>query len=253
MNASLLTGDDRYMQVWRRQNELINQQARTIDRQLQTPRMYRRSRLVQLRARSVSREWRSRSGTSRCVPAIGSWPAIIRGLLFSKGATPTILSKRNALAFNRVRERIAAMQADTTTPETRLADNAIEINPASVTALIQLTQGGLHIARPPWSSTSPHQGGAPLHCRLRYFDPRATAGPVCRRMSLRWSMSSSADQRAVTLVNLNPVSSRAGNRARRRLCGASHRVGDAGWIDASTSATQHLMWSCGRAAARGCN
>ena len=30
--------------------------------------------------------------------------------------------------------------------------------------------GGLHIARPPWSPTSPPQGGVPLHCRLRYFD-----------------------------------------------------------------------------------
>lgn len=69
------------------------------------------------------------------------------------------------------------MRADQSTPDTRPADNAIEINPASVTALIQLSQGGVHIARPPWSSTSLHQGGAPLHCRLRYFDPeRRRAG-----------------------------------------------------------------------------
>ena len=76
-----------------------------------------------------------------------------------------------------MRARVAPVQADKSTPETRLADNALEYNPASVASLMQLTQGALHIARPPWSPTSPNQGGAPLHARLRYFDPvRRRAG-----------------------------------------------------------------------------
>jgi hypothetical protein len=38
-------------------------------------------------------------------------------------------------------------------------------------------QGGIHIARPAWSGSSPSQGGALLYVRLRYFDPeRRRAG-----------------------------------------------------------------------------
>ena len=102
-----------------------------------------------------------------------------------------------------MRTRVARVQADKSTPETRLADNALEFNPASVASLLQLTQGALHIARPPWSSTSPPQGGAPLHARLRYFDP------VRRRAGLPEDVAAlvdklEADRTGVTLVNLNP-------------------------------------------------
>ena len=63
-------------------------------------------------------------------------------------------------------------------------------------------QGALHIARPPWSPTSPNQGGAPLHARLRYFDP------VRRRAGLPEDVAAlvdklEADRTGVTLVNLN--------------------------------------------------
>ena len=106
-------------------------------------------------------------------------------------------------SLERVRARVALVQADKSTPETRLADNALEYNPASVASLLQLTQGALHIARPPWSPTSPNQGGAPLHARLRYFDP------VRRRAGLPEDVAAlvdklEADRTGVTLVNLNP-------------------------------------------------
>ncbi len=39
MNAALLTGDDKYLAVWRRQNAAINSHAKEIDGKLQTPRM----------------------------------------------------------------------------------------------------------------------------------------------------------------------------------------------------------------------
>jgi hypothetical protein len=53
------------------------------------------------------------------------------------------------------------MRADTTTPDTRLADDPMKFNPATVQTLNQLMMGGL----------DPGRGAAPLHCRLRYFDP----------------------------------------------------------------------------------
>ncbi len=40
MNAYLLTGDDKYLEVWRKQADVINAQRKTIDGKVQTPRMY---------------------------------------------------------------------------------------------------------------------------------------------------------------------------------------------------------------------
>ncbi|GFE79614.1 hypothetical protein GCM10011487_16140 [Steroidobacter agaridevorans] len=206
MNASLLTGDDRYMQLWRRQNEVINQQARTIDGKLHTPRMYGEQGWYSYapgpyRTNAFEIWYVSMRASDRELAGDHPWIAFLEG----RNAAYPIDAQRQALI--RVRERIAAMQADTSTPETRLADNAINFNPASVTALIQLTQGGLHIARPPWSSTSPHQGGAPLHCRLRYFDrERRRAGLPSDVAALVDELG--ADRTSVTLVNLNPASSR---------------------------------------------
>jgi hypothetical protein len=40
LNAYLLTGDDKYLDVWRRQNDVINAQKKTVDGKVQTPRMY---------------------------------------------------------------------------------------------------------------------------------------------------------------------------------------------------------------------
>lgn len=206
MNASLLTGDDRYMQVWRRQNEVINQQARTIDGKLHTPRMYGEQGWYSYapgpyRTNAFEIWYVSMRASDRELAGDHPWIAFLEG----RNATYPIEAQRQALT--RVRERVAAMHADTSTPETRLADNAINFNPASVTALLQLTQGGLHIARPPWSSTSPHQGGAPLHCRLRYFDrERRRAGLPSDVAALVDELG--AERTSVTLVNLNPVSSR---------------------------------------------
>ena len=53
------------------------------------------------------------------------------------------------------------MRADTTTPDTRLADDPMRSNPATVANLVRLTMGGL----PTGNRT------LVLHARLRYFDP----------------------------------------------------------------------------------
>ena len=39
-NAYLLTGDDRYLDVWRRQIDAVNAQKKVIDGKTQYPRMY---------------------------------------------------------------------------------------------------------------------------------------------------------------------------------------------------------------------
>jgi hypothetical protein len=202
MNAALLTGDERYMAVWRRQNAAINARAKEIDGKLQTPRMcgpkgwysfapgpYRQNGF-EIWYLSMSREDRALAGQHPWVD-------------YLEGRNPAYPVTALRASLERVRTRVAQIRGDTSTPETRLADNALEYNPASVAALLQLTQGALHIARPPWSPTSPHQGGAPLHARLRYFDPAQ------RRAGLPQDVAALVDtlergRTCVTLVNLNP-------------------------------------------------
>jgi hypothetical protein len=89
------------------------------------------------------------------------------------------------------------MRADATTPDTRLADDPMNLNPASVTALIQQMQGGLHVTR----------RGAAHFCRLRYFDP------VARRAGVPDGVAAlvdalADDTAAVVLVNVDQVEPR---------------------------------------------
>jgi hypothetical protein len=99
--------------------------------------------------------------------------------------------------LGRIRNRVAAMREDATTPDTRLADDPMKFNPASVHALLELTMGGVH----------PGVGGNSLVARFRYFDaqkrrpglPDDVAALVTRLTS---------DEADVTLVNVNQLDAR---------------------------------------------
>jgi hypothetical protein len=128
-------------------------------------------------------------------------------LTYLDGKDPAFPAKILRKDLEQVRAKAKAQRDDHSTPDTRLADAALDINPASVNALIHLMQGGIHIARPPWSPTSPAQGGALLYARLRYFDPdRRRAGVPEDVAALVETLSD--DGATVTLVNTNPVTAR---------------------------------------------
>lgn len=206
LNAGLLTGDDKYMAVWRRQNAAINARAKEIDGTLQTPRMHGADGWYSYapgpyRLNGFEIWYMTMKPEDRALAGDHPWVS------FLEGKNPGYPVKALRDSFERMKSRLALVEADKSTPETRLADNALEFNPASVVSLLQLTQGALHIARPPWSPTSPNQGGAPLHARLRYFDPvRRRAGLPEDVAALVDSLS--ADSTAVTLVNLNRTQAR---------------------------------------------
>jgi hypothetical protein len=201
MNAALLTGDDKYMDVWRRQNAAINAHGKKIDGQLHTPRMCGPNGWYsyapgpyQLNGFEIW--YASMNPMDRALAGQHPW------IDFLEGRNPNYPSEAINVSLERISSRLKLINSDKSTPETRLADNALNYNPASVASLLQLTQGALHIARPPWSPTSPNQGGAPLHARLRYFDP------VRRRAGLPENVAAlvdklEADRTGVTLVNLH--------------------------------------------------
>ncbi|MDP7205193.1 MAG: hypothetical protein QGH11_06490, partial [Pirellulaceae bacterium] len=96
-----------------------------------------------------------------------------------------------------IRQKVAGMRKDETTPDTRLADDPMKFNPATVGTLRQLMMAGL----------DPGRGAAPLHCRLRYFDPlRRRAGVPEDVAALIDQMTDS--QVRVTLVNTNQLVAR---------------------------------------------
>jgi hypothetical protein len=91
-----------------------------------------------------------------------------------------------------IQQKVTAFRQDKTTPDKRLSDNMLHLNPAAAAALIQLMLGGL----------PPTVDGGLLNARLRYFDPeRRRAGVPLDVAAL---VSELTDTEAtVTLVNLS--------------------------------------------------
>jgi hypothetical protein len=195
-NAYLLTGDDRYLEVWRRQIDTINAQKKTVKGRTVYPSMHGDQGWYAYSPRPYSRGalevyyWSMRPDDLKRVPLSG-W------LAYLKGEDPGYPERafRNDLAT--VRQKVHAMHGDESTPDTRLADDPMPFNPATVGALVNLTLGGL----------APKHQGEPLHCRVRYFDPGA------RRPGLPADVAAlvehlTADEATLALVNLDQSDAR---------------------------------------------
>jgi hypothetical protein len=206
MNGTLLTGDPAYIELWRRQTARINEAGKQILGKRQTPTMYGPQgwygwKPGAYRTNGFEIWYMTQRADDRAAAGDHPW------LDFLEGRNPDYPAKALQADLDRVAARVTAREKDPTTPETRLADWPIGINPASVTSLVQLMTGGLHIARPPWSPTSPPQGGVPLHCRLRYFDAdRRRAGVPEDVAALVHAMGDASAE--VTLVNLSRTQAR---------------------------------------------
>jgi hypothetical protein len=159
-NAYLLTGDGRYLDCWRKQIEAVNSHSRLESGQALYPHMhgdrgwydYRPERyqhgVMELYYWSMKDEDRERVPRS-------AW------LDFLSGKNPAFPESALHAEFATLRRKAAAMRLDHSTPDTRLSDDPMAYNPATVQALVQLMLGGLPLK---------HQGEV-LHARLRYFDP----------------------------------------------------------------------------------
>ncbi len=197
MNAYLLTGDDKYLDGWRKQIDKINSQKKTIDGQPQYPTMFGdkgwyeyapkpyQHGALEIYALSLKAEDRKRV-------AKNAW------LEYLAGKNPAHAESALRGDLERLRKRVEAMRNDKTTPDTRLADDPLRLNPASVDSLIELAMGGL----------PPKNRGKLLFCQLRYFDP------IHRRAGLPEGVAALIDRITpegveVTLVNTSPVDARA--------------------------------------------
>jgi hypothetical protein len=195
-NAYLLTGDDRYLDPWRRQIDSVNSHKKTIDGEDQYPRMFGDDGWYDYSSAPYSHGaldlyyW-SMNPVDRARLGGNGW------IGFLEGRDRAYPERALRSEFASIRQKMVAMRADPTTPDTRLADDPLAFNPATVSALVELMLGGIY----------PGHRAGPLHCRVRYFDP------IARRAGLPPDVAAlvdglTASQTALTLVNLNQVAAR---------------------------------------------
>jgi hypothetical protein len=191
-NALLVTGDQKYVDAWRRMMDAVNSHASEIDGRRQYPTMY------------GADGWYGWRNTPWDVGALEVWywsqdrrdqervtaNAWLRFLEGQDSGYPERVLQRDLHALA---ERLAATRRDTTPPQKRLADNMLDFNPASTDAMVQLM----------WGALLPGREGGLLNARLRYFDPDRRRAGVPDDVAALVSALSDA-RTTVTLVNTNP-------------------------------------------------
>jgi hypothetical protein len=190
-NAYLLTGDDRYLDAWRRQIDAVNAQKKVVDGKEMYPRMCGEDGWFDYAPGKYSHGalelyyW-SMAPRDRARLSDGGW------LAFLDGKDPGYPERALRTDFGTIRSRVEGMRRDATTPDTRLSDDPMPFNPATVATLVELTLGGIY----------PGHRGGPLHCRLRHFDPgRGRAGLPEDVAALVEKLS--ATETTLVLVNVN--------------------------------------------------
>ncbi|HEX8301427.1 hypothetical protein [Sphingomonas sp.] len=206
LSAFLITGDDKYLDVWRRMTDRINSNAKMVDGKMSSPTMYGDNGWYSFKPG----RWQVASQDIYMLTMKASDRARAPDhpyLLYLEGKNPGYPGQAMRGAMNKIREKAEALRADTTTPDTRLVDTMMDQNPAIVSELIQLMEGGAHIGRPGWSRISPGVGGALHITRLRYFDPD-TRRPGVPKDVAALVESMTADTTTVSLVNIGSTHSR---------------------------------------------
>ena len=193
-NALLVSGDQRYVDVWRRNIQAVSAHAKEVDGTLQYPQKHGDDGWYEFSPEPYDHGaleifyW-SMDERDRALARRSPWGAYLSG----DDPDYPVAALSGELAA--LRETVQRMRDDTTTPDTRLSESMNSMNPgACIWRLVELMLGGL---------PSRHIGVA-WHTRVRYFDlDRGRPGIPDDVASLVDSMSD--DEVTVKLVNLSPV------------------------------------------------
>ncbi|MCW5979787.1 MAG: hypothetical protein KIT09_17030 [Bryobacteraceae bacterium] len=201
-NALLLTGDQGYIDVLRRQMDNIYAQKKEEGGKTLLPQMFGDPRGYKYTGREEWYHFTPNLRTDR-LTEIYLWSMNRadldripkRGWIgFLEGQEPDYPAKALQQDFERIRANVEEMRTDPTSPGTRLADYLLGMNPAQTDTLTQLMLGGYFSGGKLWM----------LNSRLRYFDPdRRRSGPPESLGALVDKLT--ADSVGVTLVNTDPV------------------------------------------------
>jgi hypothetical protein len=203
-NALMLTGDQSFIGVLRRQLDNIYAQKKVLDGKTLLPQMYGDARGYK---ENGSPNWYHYTGNlfHDRLTEIYFWSMDRKDLEripkegwvgFLEGQNPDYPAQALQADLDRVRRTMREIERDSTTPDTRLADYLLGLNPAVTGSLTNLTMGA-YLAGNIWS----------LHSRFRYFDP------VARRTGLPEDVGAlveklEADAATLTLVNINNIDAR---------------------------------------------
>lgn len=204
-NALLLTGDQSYVDVLRRQMDNIYAQKKVENGQVLLPQMYGDPRGYRFQGKPEWYHYTSNLFTDR-LTEIYLWSMDRKDLEripgegwigFLEGLDPEYPVRVLQADFEQIRRKNELMRNDPTTPQSRLADWLLDFNPARTDNLVNLMLGGYFASGRIWT----------LHSRLRYFDPDA------RRAGLPADVAAlveklAADSATLTLVNINPLEGR---------------------------------------------
>ena len=203
-NALLLTGDQSFVGVLRKQMDNIYAQKKVENGKTLLPQMYGDPKGYQGKGEPSWYHYTGNLFTDRLIE-IYLWSmdrkdlerVPMRGWIgFLEGKAPEYPVQALQADLETVRKRVAEMDADDTTPDTRLADYLMGFNPVTTHALTNLTTGA-YLAGNIWS----------FHGRFRYFDPeRRRAGLPEDVAALVEKLE--ADAATLTLVNVDAVEPR---------------------------------------------
>jgi hypothetical protein len=199
-NALLVTGEQKYVDAWRRMIEAVNSNARSVNGGKEYPTMFGTG-MVQ-GGPDAKADWYGWQRQPWSVGALEVWYWSMQPddrarvpanpwLDFLGGANDRYPETALQRDLDTIPRKLAAIRADRTPPDKRLADNMLDYNPAATEAMLRLMVGAL----------IPGRDGGLLSARLRYFDPvRRRAGIPHDVAAL---VSELGDRRTVvTLINV---------------------------------------------------
>lgn len=196
VNAVLLTGDRTFLDPWRTQMDRVNANKKVVDGQTLYPHCYGDDGWYNFtpapyRTGAQAIYYVTMRADDRSRVTDNPW------FDYLDGRNPDYPEQVLRNDFEHIRTNVAGMRADTTTPDTRLADDPMRYNPVAVRSLTELMMGGIHSGK----------NGITFHCRLRYFDPdRRRAGIPEGVAALVEKMTDG--EVVVNLVNTNQLDSR---------------------------------------------
>jgi hypothetical protein len=195
-NALWVSGDQKYVDAWRNMMDKVNSHARTIQGKTQYPSMF------------GADGWYGWTFQPWNVGALEIWywsqmPADLKKVNqqgwigYLQGKNPNYPETALNADLASIQRRVAAIRKDQSTPDKRLSDNMLDLNPAAAGALIHLMLGGL----------PPGVDGGLLNARLRYFDPERRRAGMPQDVAALVSEMTDA-RTVVTLVNLSKTQPR---------------------------------------------
>jgi hypothetical protein len=203
-NALMLTGDQSFIGVLRRQMDNIYAQKKVENGRTLLPQMYGDPKGYKETGSPMWYHYTPNLFEDR-LTEIYFWSmerkdlerVQMRGFVgFLEGKNPEHPVQALQADLEHVRRNVHQIDTDGTTADTRLADYLLEMNPVATNALTNLTMGA-YLAGNIWS----------LHARFRYFDLER------RRPGLPEDVAAlveklEADGATLSLVNVNPVETR---------------------------------------------